>query len=92
MATPQRMRLTQTGVARSSPTARPHRNGRPYLAWNTPGGDNQVQAMLQAFLALVEFGMNVQQAVEAPTVTSSSFAASKYPQPVGDQPVSCVCA
>lgn len=61
------------------------KNGRPYLAWNTPGGDNQVQAMLQAFLALTEFGMNVQQAVEAPTVTSSSFAASNYPQPVGDR-------
>ena len=51
----------------------------------TPGGDNQVQAMLQAFLALAEFGVNVQQAVEAPTVTSSSFAASNYPQPVGDR-------
>ena len=32
------------------------KNGRPCLAWNTPGGDNQVQAMLQAFLALAEFG------------------------------------
>jgi gamma-glutamyltranspeptidase/glutathione hydrolase len=38
--------------------------------------------MLQAFLAVVHFGMNVQQAVEAPTVTSSAFAASMYPQPV----------
>jgi gamma-glutamyltranspeptidase/glutathione hydrolase len=58
------------------------RDGKPYLAWNTPGGDNQPQAMLQAFLAVVHFGMNVQQAVEAPTVTSSAFAASMYPQPV----------
>ena len=55
------------------------KNGKPYLAWNTPGGDNQPQAMLQAFLNVVVFGMNVQQAVEAPTVTSSSFAASMYP-------------
>lgn len=55
------------------------KNGQPYLAWNTPGGDNQPQAMLQAFLAVVHFGMNVQQAVEAPTVTSSAFAASMYP-------------
>ena len=35
--------------------------------------------MLQAFLAVVHFGMNVQQAVEAATVTSSAFAASMYP-------------
>jgi gamma-glutamyltranspeptidase/glutathione hydrolase len=55
------------------------KDGKPYLAWNTPGGDNQPQAMLQAFLAVVHFGMNVQQAVEAPTVTSSAFAASMYP-------------
>jgi gamma-glutamyltranspeptidase/glutathione hydrolase len=55
------------------------KDGKPYLAWNTPGGDNQPQAMLQAFLGVVHFGMNVQQAVEAPTVTSSAFAASMYP-------------
>ena len=58
------------------------KNGRPYLAWNTPGGDNQPQAMLQAFLNVVVFDMNVQQAVEAPTVTSFGFGASMYPQPV----------
>ncbi len=55
------------------------KDGKPYLAWNTPGGDNQPQAMLQAFLGVVHFRMNVQQAVEAPTVTSSAFAASMYP-------------
>lgn len=55
------------------------KDGKPYLAWNTPGGDNQPQAMLQTFLNVVHFGMNVQQAVEAPTVTSSAFAASMYP-------------
>jgi gamma-glutamyltranspeptidase/glutathione hydrolase len=55
------------------------KDGKPFLAWNTPGGDNQPQAMLQAFLATVHFGMNVQQAVEAPTVTSSAFPASMYP-------------
>ena len=58
------------------------KNGKPYLAWNTPGGDNQPQAMLQAFLNVVVFGMNVQQAVEAATVTSSAFGAAMYPQPV----------
>ncbi len=58
------------------------KDGEPYLAWNTPGGDNQPQAMLQAFLAVVRFGMNVQQAAEAATVTSSAFAASNFPQPI----------
>lgn len=58
------------------------KNGRPYLAWNTPGGDNQPQAMLQAFLNVVVFDMNIQQAVEAPTVTSFGFKASMYPQSV----------
>jgi gamma-glutamyltranspeptidase/glutathione hydrolase len=61
------------------------KNGKPFLAWNTPGGDNQPQAMLQAFLSVVEFGMNLQQAGEAPTVTTSSFHASMYPQKAGDE-------
>jgi gamma-glutamyltranspeptidase/glutathione hydrolase len=58
------------------------KDGKPFLAWNTPGGDNQPQAMLQAFLNVVEFGMNVQQAVEAPTITSTSFHESVYPHPI----------
>jgi gamma-glutamyltranspeptidase/glutathione hydrolase len=56
------------------------KDGKPFLAWNTPGADNQPQAMLQAFLNVVEFGMNVQQAVEAATVTTTSFRESNYPQ------------
>jgi gamma-glutamyltranspeptidase/glutathione hydrolase len=56
------------------------KDGKPFLAWNTPGGDNQPQAMLQAFLNVVEFGMNVQQAVEAPTLTSTGFRQSNFPQ------------
>jgi gamma-glutamyltranspeptidase/glutathione hydrolase len=61
------------------------KNGQPVMAWNTPGGDNQPQAMLQAFLNVVEFGMNPQVAVEQPTVTTANFHASNYPQPVGDR-------
>ena len=38
--------------------------------------------MLQAFLNVAVFGMNVQQAVEAATVTSSAFKGSMYPQQV----------
>ena len=58
------------------------KDGKPFLAWNTPGGDNQPQAMLQSFLNVVEFGMNVQQSVEAPTIVSTSFHESVYPHPI----------
>ncbi|MFN7920713.1 MAG: gamma-glutamyltransferase [Bryobacteraceae bacterium] len=57
--------------------------GKRYFAFNTPGGDNQPQAMLQAWLNMIEFGMNPQQALEAPTVTTTNFHASMYPQPIG---------
>ena len=60
------------------------KDGKPLLAWNTPGGDNQPQAMLQAFLNVTEFGMNVQQALESPTVTTTSFHPSMYPHQPGD--------
>ena len=49
------------------------KDGKPVMAWNTPGGDNQPQAMLQAFLNVVEFGMNVQHALEKATVTTRVF-------------------
>jgi gamma-glutamyltranspeptidase/glutathione hydrolase len=61
------------------------KDGKPVLAWNTPGGDNQPQAMLQAFLNLVEFGMNPQLALEQPTVTTVNFFGSNYPQAPGDK-------
>ena len=38
------------------------KDGKPFLAWNTPGGDTIPQTLTQAFLNVVEFGMNVQQA------------------------------
>jgi gamma-glutamyltranspeptidase / glutathione hydrolase len=63
------------------------KDGKPVMAWNTPGGDNQPQAMLQAFLNVVEFGMNVQQALEQPTVTTTSLHPTMYPHRPGDQVV-----
>ena len=41
------------------------KDGKPYMAFGTPGADTQPQAQLQFFLNVVEFGMNVQQALEA---------------------------
>ena len=60
------------------------KNGKPVLAWNTPGGDTIPQTLTQAFLNVAEFGMNVQQAVEAPCALTSSFRVSMYPQNPGD--------
>jgi gamma-glutamyltranspeptidase / glutathione hydrolase len=53
--------------------------GRELLPFGTPGGDVQIQAMLQTFLNMVEFGMNPQQAVEAPRFATQSFPDSFQP-------------
>lgn len=54
-------------------------DGKPLIAFSVQGGDTQDQNLLQFFLNMVEFGMNVQQAAEAPNITSyqmqSSFGA-----------------
>lgn len=41
-------------------------NGRPVMAIGTPGADGQVQTIYQVFVNIVDFGMNLQQAVEQP--------------------------
>ena len=52
------------------------KNGKPMLAFSVQGGDTQEQSLLQFFLNVVEFGMNVQQAVEAHTFTSFQMQSS----------------
>jgi len=55
------------------------KNGKPYLSFAVQGGDTQDQNLLQFFLNVVEFGMNVQEACEAANINSyqmrSSFGA-----------------
>ena len=46
------------------------RDGKPFLSFAVQGGDTQDQNLLQFFLNVVEFGMDVQQAVEAANITS----------------------
>ena len=46
------------------------KDSKPYLAFSVQGGDSQDQNLLQFFLNMVEFGMNVQEACEAPNLTS----------------------
>ena len=53
--------------------------GRVAMAFGTPGVDAQVQAMTQMLMNIVEFGMDAQQAVEAPRVISASHPDSNWP-------------
>jgi gamma-glutamyltranspeptidase/glutathione hydrolase len=46
------------------------KDGKPYLSFAVQGGDTQDQNLLQFFLNMVEFGMNVQEACEAPNIIS----------------------
>ncbi|MDH5397543.1 MAG: gamma-glutamyltransferase [Cyclobacteriaceae bacterium] len=46
------------------------KDGKPFLSFAVQGGDTQDQNLLQFFLNMVEFDMNVQQAVEAPNIIS----------------------
>ena len=55
------------------------RDGKPFMVFGTPGGDQQDQWTLQFFLNCVDFDMNMQAAVDAPTFHSSHFPASFYP-------------
>jgi gamma-glutamyltranspeptidase/glutathione hydrolase len=56
------------------------KDGKPFLAWGTPGGDVQDQVNLQVFLNIVEFDMDIQQAVEAPLFQIFDFPPSFYPR------------
>jgi gamma-glutamyltranspeptidase len=66
------------------------KNGKPWIAFGTPGSDTQPQTQLQFFLNVMEFGMNVQQALEAPAVISSSFENSYSPHEVAGRLMSPV--
>jgi gamma-glutamyltranspeptidase/glutathione hydrolase len=48
----------------------------PFMVLSTPGGDNQDQALLQVFLNIIEFGMNPQEAVEAPRFDTQHYVSS----------------
>jgi len=49
------------------------------MVMGSPGGDDQIMRTMQTFLNMVEFGMNVQQAIEAPRWSTRSFPASPFP-------------
>ena len=88
--------LDETRAAQLRPRSRPRytltpsivlRDGEPFLAIGTPGGDNQEQTILQMFLNIVEFPSqwypNLHQAIQAPRVQSLHFYASFWPHETG---------
>ncbi|HEX4813257.1 MAG TPA: gamma-glutamyltransferase family protein [Nonomuraea sp.] len=56
------------------------RDGRPWLAFGTPGGDQQDQWSVNFFLAVVHGRLNLQEAIDAPMFHSEHFPSSFYPR------------
>jgi gamma-glutamyltranspeptidase/glutathione hydrolase len=90
LGTRAQMVWLEEGLASSlRPGARPRttlspslalRDGEPCLAFGTPGGDGQDQWTLQFFLAHARFGLDLQQAIDAPTFLSEHFPSSFWPR------------
>ena len=55
------------------------KDGQPYMVLGSPGGDDQIMRTMQTLINHVDFGMNVQQAIEAPRWSTNSFPASPFP-------------
>src|SRR6185503_10125570 len=55
------------------------KDGQPFMILGSPGGDDQVMRTMQTLINVIDFGMNVQQAIEAPRWTTRSFPASPFP-------------
>jgi gamma-glutamyltranspeptidase/glutathione hydrolase len=56
------------------------RDGKPYMAFGTPGGDQQDQWSLVFFLRHIHHGLNLQEAIDAPMFHSEHFPSSFYPR------------
>lgn len=56
-----------------------YKDGEFWMAYGTPGGDTQPQALIQVFLNMTVFGMNVQEAIQAPRFRTVAFEDSFSP-------------
>ena len=56
------------------------RDGEPYMVWGSPGGDQQDQWNSQFFIRHAHFGMNMQEAIDAPAWHIEHFPASFWPR------------
>jgi gamma-glutamyltranspeptidase / glutathione hydrolase len=59
------------------------KDGKPLMVFGSPGGDTQGQSQLQFFLNYVEFGKNVQQALEQPYFSTGAYHQSLHPHRAG---------
>jgi gamma-glutamyltranspeptidase/glutathione hydrolase len=55
------------------------KNAKPYMILGSPGGDDQVMRTMETLVNIIDFGMNIQQAIEAPRWSTRSFPASPFP-------------
>jgi gamma-glutamyltranspeptidase / glutathione hydrolase len=55
------------------------KDGQPFMILGSPGGDDQIMRTMQTLINMIDFGMNVQQAIEAPRWSTRSFPASPFP-------------
>jgi gamma-glutamyltranspeptidase/glutathione hydrolase len=58
------------------------KEGRLFMAFGTPGTDTQPQAMVQLLTNMVDFGMDLQAAIEAPRFATYSFPRANDPHEV----------
>lgn len=81
-------RGTRTSINALAPGKRPRltpnpamaiKDGKPLMAFGTPGGDVQIQVMAQVFMNTYVFGMDIQSAIEAPRFATYSFPSSFAP-------------
>jgi gamma-glutamyltranspeptidase/glutathione hydrolase len=56
------------------------KGGRPWMAFGTPGGDQQDQWSLHVFLRHIHYGLNLQEAIECPEFNTRHFPSSFYPR------------
>ena len=56
------------------------RDGEGWMSFGTPGGDQQDQWSLLFFLSVVDHGLNLQEAIDAPAFHSAHFPSSFYPR------------
>jgi gamma-glutamyltranspeptidase/glutathione hydrolase len=55
------------------------KDGQPFAILGSPGGDDQVMRTMQTLINMIDFGMNIQQAIESPRWSTESFPASPFP-------------
>ena len=55
------------------------KDDEPFVILGSPGGDDQIMRTMQTLLNMLEFDMNMQQAIEAPRWSTRSFPASPFP-------------